>query len=67
MNGRLIRFVIIVGVIILGVFLAIILVGAVNCVMTGRTCPPQGAVREMIEDVFMALLGFVGGRATAQK
>jgi hypothetical protein len=33
-----------------------------NCVLAGRTCPPEGAFREVAEDLAGLVLGFVGGR-----
>jgi len=35
-----------------------------NCVLFQRTCPPQGSLREVLEDVLTATIGFTAGRYT---
>jgi len=51
--------------VVIGALLLIAFVGVANCVLRGRTCPAPGMVREMLEDVVTAALGFAGGRLTA--
>jgi len=43
----------------------LILVG--NCFFYQRTCPPEGSLREALEDVLMAACGFGAGRYTTPK
>jgi hypothetical protein len=56
-----------VGTIIIGTFLVIALGAAGNCIIRGLTCPPQGAIREILEDTLTLLIGFVAGRLSASR
>ena len=43
-------------------FVTVTLIAIANCVYQGKTCPPEGSLREVLEDVLALLVGFVGGR-----
>jgi hypothetical protein len=48
-------------------FMIVTLASMVNCIYQGQTCPPQGSLREVLEDVLALLVGFVGGRMSARR